>query len=150
VGHTYCSLYQHIAFSTKGRRKLLGDAVRDELFAYMAGIVNNRDCRALIIGGHADHVHLLVSVRATTQPSELVKEVKRASSIWLKAKGDALSTFAWQTGYGVFSVSHSKVESVRQYIAGQPEHHRTMSWADEFRTLLVKHGVEFDERYYLD
>jgi REP element-mobilizing transposase RayT len=116
----------------------------------MAGVVNNKGCRSLVIGGHTDHVHLLLSVRAAQVPSELVKEVKRASSIWLKTKGDELRNFAWQAGYGVFSVSYSKLENVRAYIAGQAEQHRQMTWDEEFRTLLVKHGIEFDERYYLD
>jgi hypothetical protein len=116
----------------------------------MAGIVNNQGGRSLVIGGHTDHVHLLLSVRATQVSSELVKEVKRASSIWLKTKGDELNDFAWQAGYGVFSVSYSKLKSVRAYIAGQAERHRKMTWDEEFRTLLVKHGIEFDKRYYLD
>jgi putative transposase len=150
VGHTYCSLYQHIAFSTKRRAKVLSVSVQPRLFAYMAGVVNNKGCRSLVIGGHTDHVHLLLSVRAAQVPSELVKEVKRASSIWLKTKGDELRDFAWQAGYGVFSVSYSKLGNAKAYIAGQAERHRKMTWDEEFRTLLVKHGIEFDERYYLD
>jgi putative transposase len=150
MGHTYCSLYEHIAFSTKERVKVLHSGIQPDLFAYMAGIVNNNECGPLIVGGHTDHVHLLVSVRSTTQASELVKEIKRASSIWLKTKDRMLSKFAWQTGYGVFSVSYSNLQTVRAYIARQAERHRKMPWDREFRALLVKHGIEFDERYYLD
>ena len=81
---------------------------------------------------------------------DLVKEIKRSSSRWLKTKGDELSDFAWQTGYGAFSVSYSNLDQVKEYIANQEEHHRTMTWDEEYQALLERHGITFDERFYLD
>ena len=150
MGHTYYAMYQHIAFSTKQRVHVLDANVQPDLYAYMAGTINNLGCTALLVGGHTDHVHALVSTSPSVLIKELVKETKRVSSIWLKTKGEILAGFAWQSGYGVFSVSHSRLDSLKEYIANQAEHHRKMTWEEEFRVLLVKHGIEFDERYFLD
>jgi len=141
----------HAVFSTKERRPFLRDAaLRDELHRYLGGILTNLGCQPVIVGGVEDHVHLLCALSKTHSVAEMVKEVKRGSSVWLKTKGPELSDFAWQNGYGVFSIGFSQIETVRSYIAGQEEHHRKVSFQDEYRELLRRYEVEFDERYVWD
>jgi len=141
----------HTVFSTKDRRPFLRDkALQEELHRYLGGILANHDCQPLIIGGVEDHVHILSTLSRTCEASKMVKEVKRGSSLWLKTKAPDLSDFAWQNGYGIFSIGFSQVEPVRNYIAGQEEHHRKVTFQDEFRELLRRYEIEFDERYVWD
>ena len=127
----------HTVFSTKERRPFLRDAaLRDELHRYLGGILTNLDCQPIIVGGVEDHVHLLCALSKTHSVADMVKEVKRGSSVWLKTKGPELSDFAWQSGYGMFSIGFSQIEAVRNYIAGQEQHHRKISFQDEYRELL--------------
>lgn len=141
----------HTVFSTKDRRPFLRDQpLREELHRYLGGILTNRDCQPLIIGGVADHVHILSTLSRTGTAAEMVKEVKRSSSLWLKTKSPGLHDFAWQNGYGIFSVGFSQVDAVRKYIAGQEEHHRKISFQDELRQLLARYEIEFDERHVWD
>jgi REP element-mobilizing transposase RayT len=107
-------------------------------------------CPPLIIGGTADHIHLLHRLSRTSDAASIVKELKRGSSIWLKTKDPKLKDFAWQSGYGIFSIGISEVDAVRKYIENQEEHHRSVSFQDELRDLLKRHGIEFDERYMWD
>jgi REP element-mobilizing transposase RayT len=141
----------HTVFSTKERRPFLHDRpLREELHRYLGGILSNLECQPIIVGGVEDHVHLLCALSRTCEPAELVKEAKRGSSIWLKTKSPDLHDFAWQSGYGMFSIGFSQIESVRNYIAAQEEHHRKVSFQDEFRQLLQRYEIEFDERYVWD
>jgi len=141
----------HTVFSTKDRRPFLRDkSLRDELHRYLGGILAHHDCQPLIIGGVEDHVHLLSTLARTCAAADMVKEVKRGSSLWLKTKSADLSDFAWQNGYGIFSIGFSQVEGVKHYIAGQEEHHRKISFQDEFRQFLRRYAIEFDERYVWD
>lgn len=136
---------------TKNRRPFLqGAAIRDEFHKYLGGTCNNLGCPVLRVGGVADHVHVLCRLGKTISVADLVKELKRESSQWVKTKGPELEDFYWQSGYGAFSVSPAHVEVLREYIGKQEEHHRTVTFQDEFRRLLVKYGVEFDERYVWD
>ena len=141
----------HTVFSTKDRRPFLRDrALREELHRYLGGILTHHDCQPIIIGGVEDHVHILSTLSRTCEAAEMVKETKRGSSLWLKTKSPDLHDFAWQNGYGIFSIGFSQVATVRNYIAGQEEHHRKVSFQDEFREFLKRHAVEFDERYVWD
>jgi len=140
---SYASLLIHIIFSTKGRTPSLADAFADRLFAYMGGIVKGMGGVPILINGPADHVHLLVSMPAKVAVAELVRVVKANSSKW--AHGEQFQ-FEWQSGYGAFSVSNSKQREVRDYIASQQEHHRHVSFQEEYLALLTRHGVNFDER----
>jgi REP element-mobilizing transposase RayT len=141
----------HLVFSTKERRALLQDAdLRNQMHRYLAGISANLDCPAVIVGGADDHVHLLGRQSRTVTLADWVKELKRASSLWAKTKGPQWDLFHWQAGYGAFSVSQSQSGRVQRYIASQEEHHRRLSFQDELRQLLEKHGIEFDERYVWD
>jgi len=141
----------HAVFSTKDRRPFLRDkSLREELHCYIGGILNHLECQPIIVGGVEDHVHFLCALSRTCQAAEMVKEVKRGSSLWLKNKGKDLRDFAWQNGYGIFSIGYSQIEAVRDYIAGQEEHHRKVSFQDELRTLLKRYALEYDERYVWD
>jgi putative transposase len=144
-------LLLHTVFSTKERRPFLRDrAMREELHRYLGGILTSLDCQPIIVGGIEDHVHLLCGLSRTCAAAEMVKELKRGSSLWLKTKSADLQDFAWQKGYGIFSISISQIQSVRDYIARQEEHHLRVSFQDEFRQLLRHHDIEFDERYVWD
>jgi REP element-mobilizing transposase RayT len=144
-------VYLHIVFSTKHRTPYLADpSIRDDVHKYVGGTCNNLECPVLRVGGVADHVHILCRLGRTVSIAELVKELKRESSQWIKSKIPDLADFYWQSGYGAFSVSESNVEEVRAYVGDQERHHATMSFQDEFRWLLKKHGLTWDERYVWD
>ena len=137
----------HAVFSTKHHESLLSASIRNDLFAYITGILNSLDCVALIINGTEDHVHLLVVISKTITLSKMMEEVKGGSSRWLNSRNATKKRFAWQAGYGAFSVSESQITKVMNYIAGQEEHHRKTTFQDELILLLKKHKIEFDERY---
>lgn len=142
----------HLVFSTKRRTPWLGDReLRTQLYAYMATIL--RDCvdsPALIINGVEDHVHVLMLLSRKHALMDIVKEAKTETSKWVKKQAAGHAEFTWQGGYGVFSVSESNVAQVRRYIENQEEHHRTMSFQDEFRELCRRHEIQLDERYAWD
>jgi len=112
--------------------------------------LTNLDCQPVIVGGVEDHVHLLCALSRTCEAAEMVKELKRGSSLWIKTKGSETRDFAWQNGYGIFSIGFSQIGSVRNNIASQEQHHRKISFQDEFRRLLKRYEIEFDERYVWD
>jgi REP element-mobilizing transposase RayT len=144
-------IYLHVVFSTKQRRAYLQSAeLCDELHKYLGGVCRNLDAPSLIVGGAVDHVHVLRRFSRTITLADFVRELKRDSSKWLKTKSHELADFHWQDGYGAFSISPSHVEALRRYIANQRAHHEKESFQDEFRRLLKKYGVEYDERYVWD
>jgi REP element-mobilizing transposase RayT len=140
-------IYLHLVFSTKGRAPIIKDQIRDSLHRYMATVLKNIGCHANLINSVEDHVHVLFEFGRTVALSKVVEDIKKSSSKWIKTRPTGVSDFAWQNGYGVFSVSHSNLEAMRDYIASQREHHRKRTFQDELRTLLDKHGVKYDERY---
>ena len=144
-------VYIHLVFSTKDRRPFLRDPrIRPPLHAYLGEVSKRLDCPPILVGGVEDHVHLLARFGRTITQAEWVKEVKRVSNQWLKEQSPEFADFEWQGGYADFSVSPSNLAQVKEYIAGQEEHHRKMTFQDELRTLLRKHEVEWDERYIWD
>jgi REP element-mobilizing transposase RayT len=142
----------HIVYSTKNRRPWLRDEeIRRQLYAYKASILReNVDSPALIIGGAEDHIHTLCLLSRKFAIKDVIEEVKTETSKWIKKQAPEYRAFRWQSGYGVFSVSESKSNQVKVYIANQIEHHRKLSWQDEFRELCRRHGIEIDERYVWD
>ncbi len=141
----------HTIFSTKDRHPYLRDKpLREELHRYLGGILTNIACPPIIVGGAEDHVHLLNGLSRTCEPAAMVKELKRGSSLWLKTKAPEMKDFAWQSGYGIFSIGFSQIEMTRKYIERQEEHHRTVSFQDELREFLRRYEVQFDERYVWD
>lgn len=144
--HTFTSLLVHIIFSTRNRACDLSPQLAVRLFPYMAGIVKERKGVPLIINGPADHVHLLVSIPATESMADLLRILKTNSSRWVHEQFPEQKGFAWQAGYGAFTVSASRVADVTAYIAAQQEHHRRVSFQEEFLSLLRKHGIAYDVR----
>jgi REP element-mobilizing transposase RayT len=137
----------HIVFSTKSRLPAFRDTpLASRLHAYIAGILQDCDCEPIRINGVVDHVHILCNLSRTWTVAKLIEEVKKSSSNWLKRQIGGDKDFAWQGGYGAFSVSESNVGQVRDYVARQEEHHRKRSYQDEFRALCAKHGITIDER----
>jgi REP-associated tyrosine transposase len=143
-------LYVHLIFSTKHRERLITDGVRPSLHACMATVLQNFGCPPVLLNSVEDHIHILFELGRTVAVSQAVEEVKTTSSKWIKTRGAEFAGFAWQSGYGAFSVSESIVPGVRDYIANQREHHRSKSFQEEYRAFLEKHGVAFDERYVWD
>ncbi len=140
----------HVVFSTKDRAPVLDGELRGQLHAYLATVARNLDCECYRVGGMADHVHLAIRVARTLAVASLVSELKTSSSKWLKTRSPRLANFAWQRGYGAFSVGPSDLEALRGYIDGQEKHHQTRTFQDEFRAFLAKYAVDFDERYVWD
>ena len=140
-------IYVHLVFSTKERQPfLLDDAFRKRTHTYLAGICKQQESPSVAIGGVADHVHILSRLGRTMDVATLVREIKRDSSKWIKENNSKLQEFHWQAGYGAFSISPSHVDALVRYIENQEEHHRTVSFQDEFRRICKKYRVEIDER----
>jgi REP element-mobilizing transposase RayT len=151
VSQSLAQIYAHIVFSTKGRTPLLTDrSLREELHNYLGGTCRNLESPSRIVGGVEDHVHILCKLGKTWSISDLVRELNRESSKWLKEKSPDLTAFYWQNGYGVFSVSPRELETITMYIANQEAHHATESFQDEFRGILAEYETEYDERYVWD
>ena len=151
MSQSLAQIYLHIVFSTKHRQPFLkGDQLLADLHAYLAGTCNRLEAPAIKVGGTCDHVHILCRLSRNLSPADLIRELKRESSKWVKTKGVALAGFSWQAGYGAFSISPTHVDALAAYIANQAEHHKQESFQDEFRRLLEKYKIEYDERYVWD
>jgi REP element-mobilizing transposase RayT len=147
---SFASLHVHIVFSTKHRQPFLDSELRPRLFEYVGGIARQHECALIAAGGTADHVHLLASLGRSISIADAVRVIKTNSSGWIHTEFKELRDFQWQQGYGAFAVSFSNLDAVKQYLASQEEHHRKRSYQDEFRELLRRHGLEWDERYVWD
>jgi REP element-mobilizing transposase RayT len=147
---TLTNLLYHIIFSTKDRQPLIQDSFRDELEKYLAGIIRNHGGILIDIGGMPDHVHLITKFKANRSVAEMVRLIKANSSKWVNERDGQSVRFEWQTGYGAFTVSQSRIQTLRRYVRNQAKHHRTRSFQDEFRAFLDKQGIEYDERYLWD
>ena len=148
MSQSLSKMWTHLIFSTKDRYPFLSEPdIREQTYAYLSGILRKHDCAPLLIGGVADHVHSLFVLSKNVAIAEIVYEVKRGSSKWIKMQGSEFRKFHWQNGYGAFSVSQSHVERVRRYIANQNRHHRGVTFQDELREFLRRYEVKYDERY---
>jgi REP element-mobilizing transposase RayT len=150
MSQSLSAVYIHLVFSTKHRYPFLHDiGLRKDLHAFLGGSSKTLECPPLIVGGVEDHVHLLARFGRTITQADWVKELKRVSNLWLKEQAH-FDQFSWQGGYADFSVSQSNVDRVKTYIANQETHHQRITYQDEVRGLLTKHGIEWDERYVWD
>ena len=150
MAQSLAKIYIHAVFSTKNRERVLSSTLASSLHDYMGGILRDLGCSSVEINTEPDHAHVLFVLPRTKNVSEVIGELKRGSGVWLQAQDPGLSAFHWQNGYGAFSVSQSGVEEVREYIRNQHERHRKLSFQDEFRAMLRKYQIEFDERYVWD
>lgn len=147
---TYSQLLLHVVFSTKGREPWITPEVAERLYAYIGGIVRAERGVLFDVGGVEDHIHMYLRWRPDASVSDLMRTVKSRSSKWLHAEFPKLGEFAWQEGYSVFSVSKSQEEAVKNYIAGQAEHHKKEDFESELLRFLRAHAVECDERYVFE
>ena len=150
MSQSLACLHIHLVFSTKNRERVLRDPIRPPLHAYMATVLQNLGCPAQLINSVEDHAHILFDLSRTVAVSQVVEDVKKSSSKWIKTQGPEYARFAWQGGYGAFAVSESNVPSVCEYIANQREHHRLKTFQEEYRAFLERHRIAFDERYVWD
>jgi REP element-mobilizing transposase RayT len=147
MGHSYVHSLFHCVFSTKERKRLITDELQLRLWPYIGGIARENDCKPLAIGGVEDHVHILLSLPSTMAIAKALQLIKGGSSKWIHETFPSSRDFAWQQGYGAFSIGVSQIENTVRYIANQREHHLRVTFQDEFIAFLQKHGVEYDPRY---
>jgi putative transposase len=147
---SFVCLYCHVIFSTKNHEPFLMSKWRPRLHAYIGGILRSKLDELLAAGGTADHLHLLVSLGKQSTVSDTIRDVKSNSSRWIHETFSNLRGFAWQTGYGAFTVSRSSLGDVRRYIANQEQHHRVRTFQEEYVAFLKRHGIQYDERYIWD
>ncbi|MDC0291712.1 IS200/IS605 family transposase [Verrucomicrobiales bacterium] len=141
----------HLIFSTKNRYPFLDHEIRDSMHRYLATLCRDLGSTCLKVGGVSDHVHIVTSLPRTLSQSQLLEDIKKKSSKWIKETDPSkYEKFAWQAGYGAFSVSRSNLDEVVRYVANQETHHQQLSFQDEYRTFLTKHSLEYDERYLWD
>ncbi len=150
MSHSFTNLLYHIVFSTRNREPWLDASMRSRLWAYLGGAIRAEGGIALCINGVADHVHILAKLRQDKAVSDVLRAIKANSSGWVHETFEHLGAFAWQRGYGAFSVSQSQAPRVRVYIVEQESRHRNETFQDEFLALLRAHEIEFDERYIWD
>ena len=140
----------HLVFSTKNRERLIPEAVQPQLYAYLAGICRTHGSEAYRVGGTEDHVHIACTLPRTMPISKLLEEIKKSSSEWIKTQDARCKNFAWQAGYGAFSLGQSQLTSLIRYIDNQRDHHRKRTFQEEFLDLLKKYAIAYDERYLWD
>lgn len=147
---TYSQIYIQIVFAVKNRQALISNDWEEELYKYITGIVTNKGQKLLAINGVADHIHILIGMKPTCCLSDLVREIKKASNVFIKEKEFTTHKFEWQAGYGAFSYSHSALDNVIKYVNNQKEHHKKKSFREEYKEFLVKFKVEHEDKYLFD
>ena len=150
MANTYTALHYHVVFSTKHRKPWITADIETRIWSYLGGIARDNDMKALCIGGIEDHVHLLLGAPPTIAPAKAAQLIKGGSSKWVHTTFPQLSAFAWQDGYGAFTVSKSIIPSVIDYIQKQREHHAAKTFQDEFVELLRRHEIDYEEKYLWD
>ncbi len=147
MANTYNQLFIHLVFAVKYRDAVINKSWRQELYLYIIGLINIRGHKVYAIGGVSDHIHILVSLNPSQSISDLVQNVKRASTLWIKEKRFVKSNFAWQEGFGAFSYGKPQVDNVVKYIQNQETHHSKQTFRDEYISFLKLFGIEYDEKY---
>jgi REP element-mobilizing transposase RayT len=150
MAHSFSNELVHVIFGTKDRRPTITPDIRPRLWAYIGGIVQELGATPLITNGPDDHGHASIGLPPTLSLADVVRVVKTNSSKWVHEQSPANRAFGWQSGYSAFSVSQSSCDSVRAYIANQEEHHRHVTFQEEYITFLKRHGIQFDERYVFE
>lgn len=146
---TYTQILYQIVFSTKYRQPTMDAENRKELYKYIWGILKNKNCHLYQIGGVEDHLHIIIELHPSTALADLVKDIKLASSEYIKSQKLFPDFNGWQSGYGAFTYSIEAKDNLINYVKNQEEHHRKKNFIDEYRELLAEHKVEFDEKYFL-
>jgi putative transposase len=147
---SHAFLLTHVIFSTRDRTPFISPESASDLYAYLATVVRNTGCECFRVGGVADHVHLAIRLARTTSIAKVVEESKASSSKWIKTQAGIPADFAWQKGYGAFSVGPKDLDALCDYIDSQEEHHRSRTFKDEYLSFLDRYGIDYDERYVWD
>jgi REP element-mobilizing transposase RayT len=147
---TYTSLTYHVVFSTKFREPTIAESWQEQLYSYVGGIIRGEKGHLIEIGGIEDHIHLLAGFKPTIAVSEMLQRIKGNSSKWINDENKTTKRFEWQPGYGAFTVSQSQIPTVRRYIQRQREHHKSVTFRDEFLAMLERHNITYDPRYVFE
>jgi REP element-mobilizing transposase RayT len=150
MGQTLVKNYIHIVFSTKNRKPIIYESIEEELFSYIGGVCNQLDCHVIGVGGYLDHIHILCMLSKKIALMKLVEEIKTHSSKWIKNQGYEYRNFYWQTGYGAFSTKPNEVDIVANYIGNQKAHHTKRTFKQEYKIILDKYQMEYNEEYVWD
>ena len=150
MGQSLVKLITHITFSTKHRQPLIDASIEPELHAYLGGLCKELECTPIAVGGFTDHVHIVCQLSKKIALVDLMEELKKRSSKWVKTKGDRYDTFYWQQGYGAFSVNPADLDKLIDYVNQQHTHHRNLTFQEEYRRFLNELKIDYDERYVWD
>ena len=150
MGNTFTSLHCHFVFSTKHREPWISHEIEERVWSFLGGIARENGMKPIRIGGMPDHIHMAVGLPPTLAVSKALQQIKGGSSKWMKEAFPTMRGFGWQDGYGAFAVSKSNLPMLTAYIEKQREHHRTKTFKEEFVALLVRHGIDYEERYLWD
>ena len=146
---TYCQIFYQIVFATKDRQPTIKPEHEIELYKYIFGIINNKKCKLYRINGMTDHIHIFCSLHPSLSLSNYIKDIKTASNIWMKESGKFPDFLSWQEGYGAFTYSLKEKDIIIDYIKNQKEHHKSESFYDEFKRMIIENEIEFNEKYFL-
>ena len=147
MANTFTSLHYHLIFSTKNREPWISHDIEERIWKFFGGIARENEMKALQIGGMPDHVHVILGLPPTQTVSKTMQQLKGGSSKWIKETFPRMCGFGWQDGYGAFTVSKSNLPETIKYVQDQREHHRVKSFQEEYLAFLIRHGIEYDERY---
>lgn len=147
MGQSLVQIYVHLLFHKKSSSSDIDKSIRQELYPYMIAIMKTNNSPVLAINGTEDHVHMLFSLSKNVALSKIIEDVKKKSSKWIKTKNEQYHTFYWQSGYGAFSIGRSGVKAAQHYIFNQEQHHKKKSFQEEYKAILKKYEVDYDERY---
>ncbi len=150
MAHSYGRIIVHLVFSTKNRRPLITDSIRDELHAYMVGILRNLNSPSIRINSIENHIHIVFLLSKKHALEHIIEELKKSSSKWIKTKGADFLDFYWQFGYAAFSVGQKGVDNIISYVENQQNHHHVVSYEEEIRELFKMAGIDFDEKHFFD
>jgi putative transposase len=150
MANTYSQIYIQMVFAVQGRACMIQNRTKDEIYKYVTGIVRNKGQKLLAIGGMPDHVHLFVGLKPEMSVSDLMRDVKRASSLFINEKKWFVGRFSWQEGYGAFSYAHEDIDRVVKYVLNQEEHHKRKTFQEEYLALLKASEVDYEEKYLFD
>ena len=147
---SFCQIYCHLVFSTKNREKTLKKEIQETVHKYLAGLLRKKGSEYVLVGGVSDHVHILFQIPKQCAPIEMIETLKKDSSKFVKTLGPDYQKFYWQKGYGMFSIGHTQLDTVKDYILNQETHHKKMSFKQEIIKFLTKYGIEYNEEYLWD
>ncbi|REJ75382.1 MAG: IS200/IS605 family transposase [Acidobacteria bacterium] len=148
--NTYSQIYIHVVFAVKGRRNLVDKSWREELYKYITGTVQNKRNKMISIGGIEDHIHMLIGLNPSQVLSDLVRDVKVSSTLFINKNRFVMRGFQWQEGYGAFTISREDIPAVAHYIENQERHHKRQSFEDEYKDILDENGIEYEERFLFE